>query len=167
APPNLNAHALDRLLAAGVNDWGGVSPVTRDHVNPEAPWPALERLRRATEASGGELVARLPIYPSFANDPERWLAPNMRAAVLDHRDAEGLAREDGWTAGAISPLVLGAPVHANFKDAALTKLLHRARDGGALAEEDIVRLLAARGREMLEVCAQADELREEVKGDRV
>ena len=75
APPNLNAAALDRLLAAGINDWGGVSPVTPDHVNPEAPWPHLNALRRATEAAGKELVARLPIYPRFVQEPERWLAP--------------------------------------------------------------------------------------------
>ena len=86
--------ALDRLLAAGINDWGGVSPVTPDHVNPEAPWPHLATLRRVTEAAGKELVARLPIYPRFVQEPERWLAPAMRAPVLDHADARGLcARE--------------------------------------------------------------------------
>ena len=71
APPNLNAGALDRLLAAGINDWGGVSPVTPDHVNPEAPWPHLATLRRVTEAAGKELVARLPIYPRFVQQAER------------------------------------------------------------------------------------------------
>ena len=78
-PPNLNPGALDRLLAAGINDWGGVSPVTPDHVNPEAPWPHLATLRRVTEAAGKELVARLPIYPRFVQQAEVWLAPELRA----------------------------------------------------------------------------------------
>ncbi|MGH6901599.1 MAG: 7,8-didemethyl-8-hydroxy-5-deazariboflavin synthase CofG, partial [Geminicoccaceae bacterium] len=91
APPNLNAAALDCLLAAGINDWGGISPVTPDHVNPEAPWPQLEALRRVTAAAGKDLVPRLAIYPRFVRQAERWLAPAMRAPVLDHADAEGYA----------------------------------------------------------------------------
>ena len=111
APPNLSPGALDRLLAAGIDDWGGVSPVTPDHVNPEAPWPQLDVLRRATEAAGKELVARLPIYPRFVQQPERWLAPEMRAPVLDRADAEGYAREDGWIAGAAAaPVPAAAPI---------------------------------------------------------
>ena len=90
APPNLNPAALDRLLAAGIDDWGGISPVTPDHVNPEAPWPQLETLRRATEAAGKELVARLPIYPRFVQQPERWLAPEMRARGPRPRRRRGL-----------------------------------------------------------------------------
>jgi FO synthase len=169
APPNLQAGALDRLLDAGINDWGGISPVTPDHVNPEAPWPHLETLRRATEAAGKELVARLPIYPCFARQPERWLAPAMRAPVLDRSDAEGHARENGWTAGA------GAPpeVVAVRSSAALPprdelrRILHRARAGQRLDEAEIVRLFAARGREIQIVCRAADALRAEVNGDRV
>ena len=90
ALPNLNAAALDRLLVAGINDWGGVSPVTPDHVNPEAPWPHLNALRRATEAAGKELVARLPIYPRFVQEPSDGWSWSMRAAVLDRLDAEWL-----------------------------------------------------------------------------
>ena len=169
APPNLNAAALDRLLAAGINDWGGVSPVTPDHVNPEAPWPHLNALRRATEAAGKELVARLPIYPRFVQEPERWLARSMRAAVLDRSDAEGYARENGWIAGAGSPPELAAAMAAPALRPAgeLQRILHPARDGQPLGEADIVRLFAARGREAEAVCRQADELRAEVNGARV
>ena len=169
APPNLNAAALDRLLAAGIDDWGGVSPVTPDHVNPEAPWPHLNALRRATEAAGKELVARLPIYPRFVQEPERWLARSMRAAVLDRSDAEGYARENGWIAGAGSPPELAAAMAAPALRPAgeLQRILHRARDGQPLGEADIVRLFAARGREAEAVCRQADELRAEVNGARV
>jgi FO synthase len=169
APPNLNAAALDRLLAAGINDWGGVSPVTPDHVNPEAPWPHLATLRRATEAAGKELVARLPIYPRFVQQPERWLASEMRAPVLEHADAEGYARENGWIAGAISKpsTVAVAARRASRPREELQGILHRARDGRQLAEADVVRLFAARGREAEIVCGYADQLRAEVNGDRV
>jgi len=167
APPNLNADALDSLLAAGINDWGGVSPVTLDHVNPEAPWPELENLRRATEAGGSELVPRLPVYPEYVHDSGRWLAPAMRAPVLDHCDAEGFAREDAWVAGAAPRSTPAVSATEPAADAALTAILHRARDGAALAEDDIVRLFAARGREVRVVCDHADQLREEVSGRRV
>jgi FO synthase len=169
APPNLNAGALERLLGAGINDWGGVSPVTPDHVNPEAPWPQVEVLRRATEAAGKELAARLPIYPRFVQQPERWVAPEMRAPVLDHSDAEGYAREDGWVAGALSqPRPLPIAVRRAASPAVdLQRILQRARNGRQLEEREIVRLFAAHGREADAVCRDADELRREVNGDRV
>jgi FO synthase len=165
APPNLTPGALDRLLAAGINDWGGVSPVTPDHVNPEAPWPELEVLRRASEAAGKELAPRLAIYPRFVQKPERWLAPGMRKAVLDHSDAEGLAREDGWIAGAPSNRPAWS-LHVPHSSA-LQTVLHRARDGHTLSEAEVVRLFMARGREAVEVCQHADGLRREVNGERV
>ena len=99
APPNLNPGALAEMVAAGINDWGGVSPVTPDHVNPEAPWPALARLAKETAAAGKLLVERLAIYPAYTRAPERWLDPALRTAVLRAIDAEGLARSDDWVAG--------------------------------------------------------------------
>jgi FO synthase len=165
APPNLNPAALDRLLAAGIDDWGGVSPVTPDHVNPEAPWPQLEILRRASEAAGKELVARLAIYPRFVQQPERWLVPAMRKPVLDHSDAEGFAREDRWIAGA--PSNPPPSIRTTARVSELGAILSRARDGRELTEADVVRLFAARGREVAEVCRSADALRREVNGDRV
>src|SRR5207237_10328217 len=65
APPNLSAPYYDELLDAGINDWGGVSPLTPDFINPEKPWPHLEQLRARTEAQGFKLEARLPVYPEF------------------------------------------------------------------------------------------------------
>src|SRR4051795_9450625 len=91
-PPNLTDD-FGHLLAAGIDDWGGVSPVTADHVNPERPWPAVETLRAATEARGFTLAPRLTAYPSFVLDPERWLDPALRFPVMDRSDAEGLGRE--------------------------------------------------------------------------
>ena len=82
------------LLDAGIDDWGGVSPVTADHVNPERPWPALDRLRDVTEAGDFALAPRLTVYPRYVLHPERWLDPAVRFAVLDRSDAEGLGRDD-------------------------------------------------------------------------
>jgi FO synthase len=166
APPNLNPAALDRVLAAGIDDWGGISPVTRDHVNPEAPWPAVERLRAATEAAGKALVPRLAVYPRYVLDAERWLAPAMRTAVLQHADATGYAREDGWVAGAPSEVV--AKVGGDgATDGELLAILRRARAGDTLAEAEVVRLFAARGREVSAVCRAADEMRREVNAELV
>jgi len=99
APPNLSdAARLGDLLDAGIDDWGGVSPVTIDHVNPERPWPAVDTLRDVTEARGLALAPRLTIYPQYvmqdAAAPGRWLDPAMRFPVLDRSDAESLGRDD-------------------------------------------------------------------------
>ncbi|MFN8038129.1 MAG: bifunctional FO biosynthesis protein CofGH [Acidimicrobiales bacterium] len=93
APPNLSDD-FGVLLDAGIDDWGGVSPVTADHVNPERPWPALDRLRAVTEAAGFTLAPRLTVYPEHVLDPERWLDEAVRFPVLDRSDAEGLGRDD-------------------------------------------------------------------------
>ena len=100
APPNLMPDALETMVAAGINDWGGVSPVTPDHVNPEAPWPALDLLAKRTAEAGKLLVERLAIYPAYAQDPAPWLDPALRTPVLRAIDAQGLARPDPWIAGA-------------------------------------------------------------------
>ena len=80
APPNLSYGDFPRLLDAGINDWGGVSPVTIDHVNPEAPWPELERLEAATRAAGLELAPRLPVYPEYVDGA--WIDPRVMPRVL-------------------------------------------------------------------------------------
>ena len=100
APPNLSYAEFPRLLDAGINDWGGVSPVTVDHVNPEAPWPELELLGEATRSRGLELAPRLAVYPEYVAEAERWLDPVIEPRVLAVAGGEGLAREDDWAAGA-------------------------------------------------------------------
>src|SRR5438874_1530430 len=100
APPNLMPDALETMIAAGINDWGGVSPVTPDHVNPEAPWPALDALARATAAAGKQLVERLAIYPAFARHADRWVDPALRPSLMDRVDADGWPRSDAWCPGA-------------------------------------------------------------------
>jgi FO synthase len=100
APPNLSYTDFPRLLDAGINDWGGVSPVTVDHVNPEAPWPELRRLAEATRSRGLELAPRLTVYPDYVAECDRWLDAAVTPHVLALADGEGLAREDEWAAGA-------------------------------------------------------------------
>jgi len=93
APPNLSDD-FGLLLDAGIDDWGGVSPITADHVNPERPWPALDKLRDTTETRGKVLAPRLTIYPEFATKPTEWLDDALHFAILDRSDAEGLGRDD-------------------------------------------------------------------------
>jgi FO synthase len=154
APPNLAYDDFPKLLDAGIDDWGGVSPVTIDHVNPEAPWPEIVRLRAATEAAGSELAARLPIYPEYVADLGRWADPRIAQEIRKHADADGLARDDRWAAGstaAVPPL----PSHA-----APVPL-----DGRELDEDEITRLFEARGHDLAAVIAAADGLRREISGD--
>jgi len=93
APPNLSTDTYGRLPAAGLNDWGGVSPLTPDHINPERPWPALRELRRRTEAAGHELRERLAIYPAYATRAE-FLDERLRPRVAALVDGDGLVRPD-------------------------------------------------------------------------
>jgi FO synthase len=153
APPNLSYGDFPRLLDAGIDDWGGVSPVTIDHVNPEAPWPELERLRRATESRGLELAPRLPVYPDWIAG--EWIDSGVMPSVLRASDSLGLAREDGWSPGEDVPIPF-------FPRDALP-IDTRAE----LGEEEIARLFRARGHERDRVLAAADSLRREVCGDEV
>ena len=168
-PPNLNPDTLTELLACGLDDWGGISPVTPDHVNPEAPWPAVAALEAATRRTGRALVPRLTIYPRYVLQPERWLDPAMRPRVLQHSDATGLARDDQWHAGSAEALPSNQTVVARGARsyAAVETLLTRARAGDRLPEADIVRLFAARGDELPLLFEAADELRREINGDAV
>ncbi len=150
-PPNLSYDDFPALLDAGIDDWGGVSPVTIDHVNPEAPWPEVERLRAATEARGLELAPRLPVYPEYLDS--KWLDPALLPAALRVSDSLGLAREDEWSPGADRPIPFvprdALPLGTSDE----------------LGEEEIVRLFSARGEERQRVFAAADRLRREVNGD--
>jgi FO synthase len=172
APPNLSDD-LGPLLASGIDDFGGVSPVTIDHVNPERAWPAVEILRAATEAAGLVLAPRLTVYPEYAREPGRWLDPAMRFGVLDHSDAEGLAREDLWCSGgtvdppALLGAVTGPPPVAPLVGAgsALAEVLAGVTLGQELDEDGIVTLFGARGPEVRAVAELADELRAAAVGD--
>jgi FO synthase len=182
------------LLAAGIDDWGGVSPVTADFVNPERPWPALDRLRAVTEEQGFALAPRLTIYPEFALAPERWLDDGLRFAVLDRSDAEGLGRDDP---GAVFPQDIrpagenaaegaevvqigrkstawysGSPNHPPILVPSAPKVTGRVNEvltgallGHELGVDEIVTLFSARGPEVAAVCDVADDLRRTTVGD--
>ncbi|MFD0904544.1 bifunctional FO biosynthesis protein CofGH [Actinomadura sediminis] len=100
APPNLVADQYSLMLRAGIDDWGGVSPLTPDHVNPERPWPQIDELAERTAASGFELRERLTIYPEYVRRGEPWLDPRLLGHVAALADpATGLAREDAVPEG--------------------------------------------------------------------
>jgi FO synthase len=164
APPNLTPGAYPRLIAAGINDWGGISPVTPDHVNPEAPWPAIAELAERTAALGKVLVPRLPIYPSYAQDLATWAAPEIAKQVRRLSDAEGLARDDDWAPG--TKVTPRAPaIHARSVDPAIENIIERALAGDRLGAPEIVRLFAARDADYRRVVTAADELRRATRGD--
>ncbi len=95
APPNLMPENYAAYLNAGINDWGGVSPLTPDFINPEAPWPALQILNNETARLGYELRARLPIYPEYIHHSGQYLAPKLLPLVEKLTDENGLVRNDG------------------------------------------------------------------------
>jgi FO synthase len=166
-PPNLSYGDFPRLLESGIDDWGGVSPVTIDHVNPEAPWPEIERLRAATEAHGFELAPRLPIYPEFVGDLERWADPRIAREILRHADASGLAREESWAAGSSEH---GPPLRKVGRrpvSEPVASALVQVGAGAELDEDAVTALFEARGADLGAVLAAADELRREVCGDEV
>ena len=174
APPNLSDPAdLATLVDAGIDDWGGVSPVTPDHVNPERPWPDLDLLRSATEAAGKTLAPRLTVYPEYVRDGDRWLHDDVRFAVRCASDLEGLARDDDWAAGgdtAPPTLVPAPPVPVGWTARARTpvgEVLDGVLAGEEVGVDEIVTLLAARGPDFLEVAAVADQLRIDAVGDPV
>ncbi len=165
APPNL-ADDLSALVAAGIDDWGGVSPVTPDHVNPERPWPALERLRDATEAAGKVLAPRLTIYPEYVADPGRWLHADTVFTVIDASDSEGLARDDMWAAGGdVSPPRLLPPPIPARAGGPVGEVLDGVLRGEEIGVDEIVTLLGARGSEVARVAEVADQLRFDAVGD--
>jgi len=172
APPNLSPAALHQLLDAGINDWGGVSPVTADHVNPEAPWPHLEVLAQATADAGKALTERLAIYPAYVREMERWVDPGLRTAVSHRTDSDGFPRTDSWSPGLQQALpaadvTLLSALRATAPRGELPAILARAARGETLREQEIVHLFRARGQDFAAVCAAADELRQAVNGDAV
>lgn len=172
APPNLSPHSLRALIRAGINDLGGVSPVTPDHVNPEAPWPHLLLLARETEIAGKTLVPRLPLYPQMAQDPETWLDTGLQQSVRGRVDATGFPRADNWSPGSgVHPPALPAVPSAShayhFLRSATYGCVEKAARGVRLSELELARLFDVRGGDFSILCAAADELRVAEKGNTV
>ena len=162
-PPNLSAE-YGALIAAGINDWGGVSPVTPDHVNPEAPWPQIEALRARTAATGKVLVERLTIYPAYARNAEKWLDPALAPAVLAASDAAGFARADHWAPGIAGVRIAPLPAPGKVSPS-VAQALADVEDGKALSEAQVAALFEARGADFHAVCRAADALRARVSGE--
>jgi FO synthase len=196
APPNLSDD-FGVLLDAGIDDWGGVSPVTADHVNPERPWPEIERLRAVTESTGRTLAPRLTVYPEWAGRPEHFLDPDMQFPVMDRADAELLGRDDpgamfpermtaatavldgaevvqvgqkstAWYSGApVRPVDLLAAGRPGTLRGPVAEVLDGVAAGQELGLDEITTLFGARGPEVRAVAGLADDLRRAAVGDDV
>jgi len=156
APPNLSDPAeLGRLVAAGIDDWGGVSPLTADHVNPERPWPQVDQLASLTREAGYELRERLTVHPRYIRDRETWIDPALHAPVI------ALADTDGMAAGGAA-----AEERAAYRDhATAADLLSRAaNDPSGLSDDEYVRLMTSTGSDLERLAGLADELRRSVAG---
>lgn len=167
APPNLTPGDLPALLAAGINDLGGISPLTPDFVNPEAPWPHLDRLEADVAGCGHRLAERLTIYPHYAADARRWVAPALVPSLLDAIDAAGWPREDDWTAGTSKSVPIFVQVPHVPRSNAVHRVLNRVEAGYGLGEQDLITLFDARGSDFHAVCEQADTLRKTLVGPTV
>ncbi|MEQ8660943.1 MAG: 5-amino-6-(D-ribitylamino)uracil--L-tyrosine 4-hydroxyphenyl transferase CofH [Gammaproteobacteria bacterium] len=169
APPNLSPGCLPDLVGAGINDWGGVSPLTPDHVNPEAPWPHLEQLATDTAAAGKHLHERLTIYPAYVREAASWVDPRFVTPLLQATDADGYPRTDDWSPGeelAPPPAVLAA-IGATPRNvsADVAAILARVQQGALLEDTEIERLFRVRGDDFSAVCRAADALRAASNGD--
>tara|TARA_B100000674_G_scaffold165312_2_gene132649 strand:+ start:1109 stop:3562 length:2454 start_codon:yes stop_codon:yes gene_type:complete len=169
-PPNLSPGNINPLLEAGINDWGGVSPLTPDHVNPEAPWPHLDKLSKDTEKAGKTLAERLTIYPDYIREGD-WVDSKFMTPILELVDAEYLPKMDSWTPGEMvePPLLViqqirdrASPLSQNIKD-----IFEKVDEGQLLNEHEIVSLFKARGSNFSAVCDKANELRKTANGDEV
>jgi len=173
APPNLSPGVLPQLVAAGINDWGGVSPLTPDHVNPEAPWPHLEQLARETAVAGKFLDQRLTLYPQYVVEPVRWLDAALHRQVLNHSDAMGFARRDDWVPGEKHPApllesaLLAREPAPEMVSGGVRDIVDRCRAGAELSPADVQRLFDCRGEEFAFLVRAADEFRAAAVGDSV
>jgi len=173
APPNLTPETFGTLIHAGINDWGGVSPITPDHVNPEAPWPHLDRLATETEAAGKVLVERLTAYPQYVQEADTWVDEALRTPLIRVSDAEGLARADTWSPGDSDlhlPEHLLQAINKPTPAQPATRILNlcaKASNGQSLSVSEIEELFIVRGNDLTFVLQAANELRQHVNGDEV
>jgi FO synthase len=164
-PPNLISEVgYQDLIAAGVGDFGGISPVTPDHVNPEKPWPHVADL--ADQLTPYNLVERFTIYPRFLRQADKWLDPRLRSAAIAQQDAAGLPMEDDWRAGANKKLP--ALSHSIGKpDPSIVSMIDSCLAGEDLPAEAIAYLFSARGANFEHITRAADQMRAELVGNSV
>jgi FO synthase len=164
APPNLSDDPA-RLLDFGIDDFGGVSPVTSDHVNPERAWPAIATLAAQCDLRGFHLAPRLTIYPEYASDRTDFLDEKVRPFVLAQADSLFLARADEWYSG--TDHTPPAPPTSPTRTSDVSALLQRYEPGYDFTREELVTLFGARGGDYNAVVDAADALRHELVGDAV
>ncbi|MEY2957570.1 MAG: synthase [Actinomycetota bacterium] len=193
APPNLSDD-FGVLLDAGIDDWGGVSPVTADHVNPERPWPDLDVLRAVSAERGFELAPRLTVHAAYVADRDRWIDPRLHFPVMDRADAEWLGRDDpgqiwpeqttaadtvadgaefvlvghrstAWYSGSGNRPPTLVPSAARPVRGAVAEVLTGLDAGQEIGVDEIVTLFGARGTEVAAVADAADRMRAAIVGD--
>ena len=169
APPNLtDEQELGLLVRAGIDDWGGVSPLTADHVNPERPWPNIDDLARLTAAAGYRLRERLTAHPQYLREAATWIDPRVAPYV------RALADPESWLADEAAPVLsrpyreeLDLPAGAVPSSALAPVLARAAEDPAGLSDDDYLALLAADGDDLDALAALADDVRRSVVGDTV
>jgi FO synthase len=164
APPNLSDDPT-RLLAYGIDDFGGISPVTADHVNPERAWPALDVLGDECDARGFTLAPRLTVYPQFVEGTPDFLDEKVRPAVLAHADSTSLARDDQWFSG--SDVAPPDRPTSKARTSEVSSILARYTPGYEFARDELVTLFRARGADFNAVADLADGVRQDLVGDAV
>ncbi|HNI38187.1 MAG TPA: 7,8-didemethyl-8-hydroxy-5-deazariboflavin synthase CofG, partial [Pseudomonadales bacterium] len=173
APPNLSPGVLEKLVDAGINDWGGVSPLTPDFVNPEAPWPHLQDLAEATANAGKYLQERLTIYPAFVRQWQQWTDKVFHTPLLQQTDGDGFPRIDTWKTGSSETppqdmlSQIHKPVRTQTASQDVRDILTAIQQGHTPSEADIVRLFRARGDDVGTICHAANTLRKSLNGDTV
>ena len=173
APPNLSPGVLPKLIAAGINDWGGVSPLTPDHVNPEAPWPHLDQLANETAAAGKFLEQRLTIYPAYVKNAETWVSDAARPKVLCQADGDGFAKRDSWQTGESSATptieieLLAKPIAQASVSADVIEIVKKCLAKDDLSQSEVARLFESRGPDFSYIAQQADSLRLKLCGNTV
>jgi FO synthase len=173
APPNLSPGVLEKLVDAGINDWGGVSPLTPDFVNPEAPWPHLQDLAEATANTGKYLQERLTIYPAFVRQWQQWTDKVFHTPLLQQTDGDGFPRIDTWKTGSSETppqemlSQIHKPVRTQTASPDVRDILTAIQQGHTPSETEIVRLFRARGDDVGAICHTADALRKNLNGDTV
>ena len=171
-PPILNSDYLDQILDCGIIDWGGVSPITIDHVNPESPWPQIEQLEKITNNKGMELVERLAIYPEYIED-QSWYDKNLHSGILELSASSRYGRHDQWRCGESLSIPASGKhdlwVNKKSGDVSheIKKILDKSIHGFDLDHDEITKLFHTRGDDYHLVLNHADRLRQKINGDEV
>ena len=161
-PPNLNPHHLERLIESGINDFGGISPVTKDFVNPEAPWPEIKKLTSTANLLGQDLRARATLYPAYFKNLALHTSKNVASKLLQKVDSQNLIRSDKWVSGVSTtiPLYSNTSFKSDIQNS--IKKIHENSDLDALEH-----ILTARDRDFKYLMDYADDLKTHVHGHEI